>query len=116
MFATALHALPAASPSCAFLLAQNGADVIKVEPPRGDWVRQAGKKYGDLAAGYVNFNRGKRAICLDFKTHNGMFIQATKFHARAHCDGFVRLSATSSSLSTVGEVRVLLCSSCEHRK
>ena len=51
-----------AGPSCAFLLAQNGADVIKVEPPRGDWVRQAGKKYGDLAAGYVNFNRRKRAI------------------------------------------------------
>jgi len=61
-----------AGPSCAFLLAQNGADVIKVEPPRGDWVRQAGKKYGDLAAGYVNFNRGKRAICLDFKTEDGL--------------------------------------------
>ena len=37
-----------AGPSCAFLLAQYGANVIKVEPPRGDWVRQAGKKYGDL--------------------------------------------------------------------
>ena len=63
-----------AGPSCAFLLAQYGANVIKVEPPRGDWVRQAGKKYGDLAAGYVNFNRGKRALCIDFKTEDGLAI------------------------------------------
>lgn len=63
-----------AGPSCAFLLAQNGADVIKIEPPRGDWVRQAGKKYGDLAAGYVTFNRGKRAMCLDFKTEDGLAV------------------------------------------
>ncbi|HAT35713.1 MAG TPA: CoA transferase [Rhodospirillaceae bacterium] len=63
-----------AGPSCAFLLAQNGANVVKIEPPRGDWVRKAGKKYGDLAAGYVNFNRGKRAICLDFKTEDGLAV------------------------------------------
>ena len=63
-----------AGPSCAFLLAQYGANVIKVEPPRGDWVRQAGTKYGDLAAGYVNFNRGKRALCINFKTKGGLAI------------------------------------------
>ena len=58
-----------ASPYCAMLLALYGADVIKVEPPEGDWSRGLGAK---LASGAhtpmsLTFNRGKRALCLDLK-------------------------------------------------
>lgn len=56
-----------ASPYCAMLLALYGAEVIKVEPPAGDWSRGLGQK---LAGGThtpmsLTFNRGKRALRMD---------------------------------------------------
>ncbi len=56
-----------AGPYCAMLLAQYGADVIKVEPPQGDWVRQFGQIYGDHTAFSIAGNLGKRSIVLDLK-------------------------------------------------
>ncbi|MEK9775818.1 MAG: CoA transferase, partial [Quisquiliibacterium sp.] len=49
------------------LLAQHGADVIKLEPPEGDWGRGVGKRYGDHSALSLASNRGKRSIVLDMK-------------------------------------------------
>ncbi|MDP6343168.1 MAG: CoA transferase, partial [Alphaproteobacteria bacterium] len=60
-----------AGPHCTFLLAQYGANVIKVEPLEGDWGRSLGKVYGDLCAHAVAFNRGKRSIALDLKSEDG---------------------------------------------
>jgi crotonobetainyl-CoA:carnitine CoA-transferase CaiB-like acyl-CoA transferase len=60
-----------AGPYAAMLLAQYGADVIKVEPPEGDWARALGKRYGDLTAFAIAANLGKRAIVLDLKTDEG---------------------------------------------
>jgi crotonobetainyl-CoA:carnitine CoA-transferase CaiB-like acyl-CoA transferase len=60
-----------AGPYSAMLLAQYGADVIKVEPPEGDWARALGKRYGDLTAFAVAANLGKRSIVLDLKTDEG---------------------------------------------
>ena len=57
-----------AGPYSAMLLAQYGADVIKVEPPEGDWARALGKRYGDMTAFAIAANLGKRAIVLDLKT------------------------------------------------
>jgi crotonobetainyl-CoA:carnitine CoA-transferase CaiB-like acyl-CoA transferase len=57
-----------AGPYSAMLLAQYGADVIKVEPPEGDWARGLGKRYGDMTAFAIAANLGKRAIVLDLKT------------------------------------------------
>ncbi|HEY5300773.1 MAG TPA: CoA transferase, partial [Acetobacteraceae bacterium] len=61
-----------AGPYCAMLLAQHGADVIKVEPMEGgDWSRGLGVRYGDQTAYSIPANVGKRSIALDLKSDKG---------------------------------------------
>jgi crotonobetainyl-CoA:carnitine CoA-transferase CaiB-like acyl-CoA transferase len=62
-----------AGPLCTQMLADHGADVIKVEPPVGDETRTLGPPFnaaGD-AAYYTAVNRGKRAINLDLSRPEG---------------------------------------------
>ena len=48
-----------------------GADVIKVEPPSGDIFRHVGPtRSASMGAGYLSFNRNKRAVCLDLKNED----------------------------------------------
>ncbi|WP_454691374.1 CaiB/BaiF CoA transferase family protein [Achromobacter aloeverae] len=55
-----------AGPYCAQLLADHGADVIKVEPPGGDDTRRWGPPFTeDAASYYTGVNRNKRGITLD---------------------------------------------------
>ena len=54
-----------AGPYCASLLAQQGADVIKVEPPGGDWIRNAGGGRDGMTPLAVAGNLGKRSIVVD---------------------------------------------------
>ena len=49
-------------PSCGMILAQLGAEVIKVEPPVGDKTRSLG---GMGTSFFPLFNRGKRSVVLD---------------------------------------------------
>src|SRR6201995_4072067 len=49
-------------PSCGMILAQLGAEVIKVEPPSGDKTRSLG---GMGTSFFPLFNRGKRSVVLD---------------------------------------------------
>lgn len=56
-----------AGPYCGSLLALYGADVIKIEPPEGDWSRRLGARFGDQSALSICGNRGKRSIALDLK-------------------------------------------------
>lgn len=61
-----------AGPYCGMLLAQHGADVIKVEPPGdGDWARTIGRRYGEQSPYSVPANLGKRALALDLKSDRG---------------------------------------------
>ena len=50
-------------PTCGMILAQLGAEVIKVEPPVGDKTRSLG---GMGTSFFPLFNRGKRSVVLDF--------------------------------------------------
>ena len=61
-----------ASPYCGYLLAASGADVIKVEPPQGDWSRGLGTTHGGHSALSAVYNRGKRGLRLDLKTEAGL--------------------------------------------
>lgn len=60
-----------AGPFCTALMADLGADVIKVEPPKGDEYRRVGPfRHGESAL-FVLVNRGKKSICLDLKSDDG---------------------------------------------
>lgn len=54
-------------PMAAAMLADQGAEVIKVEPPSGDETRRIGRRRNGLTAGFFACNRGKRSLCIDLK-------------------------------------------------
>src|SRR5712672_349569 len=59
-------------PFCTQILADHGADVIKVEPPAGDEVRDWGPPFHEEDAAYfVGINRNKRSIGLDLASEGG---------------------------------------------
>ncbi|HBC53114.1 MAG TPA: CoA transferase [Alphaproteobacteria bacterium] len=61
-----------AGPYAAAILARLGADVIKIEPERGDWGRGVGKTYaGGQTVHTLLANLGKRSICVDLKNPKG---------------------------------------------
>jgi crotonobetainyl-CoA:carnitine CoA-transferase CaiB-like acyl-CoA transferase len=60
-------------PSATMLLADQGADVIKVENPQGgDHTRAAANRRDGYSASFLNNNRNKRSIVLDLKTPGGV--------------------------------------------
>ncbi|MGE0801423.1 MAG: CaiB/BaiF CoA transferase family protein [Lautropia sp.] len=62
-----------AGPLCTLLLADLGADVIKVEPPTGDTARHIGNNRPSGESDYfLSMNRNKRSIVLDLKTPGGL--------------------------------------------
>jgi crotonobetainyl-CoA:carnitine CoA-transferase CaiB-like acyl-CoA transferase len=57
----------AAGPFAGLLLADMGADVIKVEPPQGDGMRNWPPHTGGYSENFASVNRNKRSIVLDLK-------------------------------------------------
>jgi formyl-CoA transferase len=59
-------------PYCTQVLGDHGAEIIKIEPPRGDEVRDWGPPFheGD-AAYFIGVNRNKRSMGLDLSTPDG---------------------------------------------
>lgn len=59
-------------PYCTMVLSDHGADVIKIEPPQGDEVRDWGPPFHDDDASYfIGVNRNKRSISLDISKPAG---------------------------------------------
>ncbi len=64
------HAL--AGPFATTMLADYGAEVIKIEPPEGEMSRSWGPPfYGDETAYFVNLNRNKKSVAIDLKQPEG---------------------------------------------
>lgn len=59
-------------PYCTQILADHGADVIKVEPPQGDETRGWGPPFlGDTASYFLGVNRNKRGVAVDIASPEG---------------------------------------------
>jgi crotonobetainyl-CoA:carnitine CoA-transferase CaiB-like acyl-CoA transferase len=60
-------------PYCAQMLADHGADVIKIEPPQGDETRLWGPPFDQdgISAYYAGINRNKRTVALDLSKPEG---------------------------------------------
>jgi crotonobetainyl-CoA:carnitine CoA-transferase CaiB-like acyl-CoA transferase len=56
------------------MLADQGADVIKVEPPAGDLMRQFAFGHNGMPAFFLSCNRNKRSLAIDVKTAEGLQI------------------------------------------
>ena len=70
-----------AGPYCTMMLADYGANVIKIEVPgKGDDTRAMGPKKNDYSMYYAYVNRGKKGITLNLKEEEGkkMFIEMVK--------------------------------------
>ncbi len=57
----------AAGPFCAMLLADMGAEVVKIEPPEGDGLRQWPPINQGYSENFASLNRGKKSVVLDLK-------------------------------------------------
>ncbi len=61
-----------AGPFATMILADLGAEVIKVEPPRGETYRRLGELYGDSSLLFRGVNQNKDGVFLDLKDPDGL--------------------------------------------
>jgi crotonobetainyl-CoA:carnitine CoA-transferase CaiB-like acyl-CoA transferase len=61
-------------PMATMLLADQGADVIKIEPPAGDLMRHYGVMRKGMSSSFLSNNHGKRSLTVDIKTPEGLEI------------------------------------------
>lgn len=76
-----------AGPCCTAILQQQGAEVIKVEPPQGDWARKMGLSFDGFSAVVMTYNAGKSGLCVDATTAAG---QAVLARIAGDCDVVVQ--------------------------
>ena len=63
------HGVP--GPLCSMTLGDLGAEVVKVEPIGGDWLRQIGPFVNGESSLFIRLNRNKAGMCLDLKSPEG---------------------------------------------
>jgi crotonobetainyl-CoA:carnitine CoA-transferase CaiB-like acyl-CoA transferase len=61
-----------AGPVAAMMLADQGADVIKVEAPAGDLMRHFAFGRKGMSASFLSCNRNKRSLAIDIKATEGL--------------------------------------------
>ncbi|MFP4174616.1 MAG: CaiB/BaiF CoA transferase family protein [Halobacteriales archaeon] len=66
------------------LLADLGADIVKIEPPEGDYARYSTPRVGGEGGVFSMVNRGKRSVSLDLKDDAGL----DAFYALVDGDGW----------------------------
>jgi len=59
-------------PFCSRMLGDLGAEIIKVESPRGDQLRNTIPAKGEISASFTQFNAGKKSLCIDYRTERGV--------------------------------------------
>lgn len=77
-------------PHCAMRLGDLGADVIKVEPPRGEWTRSHGIAnawYAGESTPLLGLNRNKRSVTINLKHEQGL---ETLYAIARECDVFLQ--------------------------
>jgi crotonobetainyl-CoA:carnitine CoA-transferase CaiB-like acyl-CoA transferase len=68
------------------LLADLGADVIKIEPKEGDLSRQVGSlSVGEHNVYFASINRNKRSVHIDLATTRGRASSVRSLRRRARC-------------------------------
>ncbi len=63
-----------AGPYASRLLADSGAEVIKVEPPEGEFMRKSNPLRGEHSGFFGHLNCGKKCISLDLKSSEGLAV------------------------------------------
>jgi crotonobetainyl-CoA:carnitine CoA-transferase CaiB-like acyl-CoA transferase len=63
-----------AGPVATMMLADQGAEVIKIEPPRGDLMRHLSRGRNGMSASFLCCNRNKRSLAVDLKAAEGLAI------------------------------------------
>lgn len=104
-------------PICTRTMADQGADVIKVEAPGGDLLRTMaqGSRHPGMSGKFINFNRNKRSICLDLKQAPGieamrrLIAGADVFVSNVRPEGLARAGLDHASLSK-DNPRLIHCS------
>lgn len=61
-------------PMATMILADQGADVIKIEPPAGDLMRHYGVMRKGMSSSFLSNNHGKRSLTIDIKAPEGLEI------------------------------------------
>jgi crotonobetainyl-CoA:carnitine CoA-transferase CaiB-like acyl-CoA transferase len=105
-------------PYCTTLMAQLGAEVIKVESPAGDVARRAGDQRGNqMSPVFLNANRGKRSIALDLKDERArevllqILAESDVFVHNMRPEAVTRLGLSYERVSQANP-RLLYCALC----
>ena len=88
-----------AGPYCGLLLADLGAEVIKIEPPKGDIGREASPHFvGDHNAYFASLNRNKRGVMIDLASPEGQ----AQFHALCRSSDALFTNLRPSAIRKLG--------------